>query len=93
MRHRSKLQTSFLKTMREQHLTMNQDLYASFLSELVRRNRQSVTRTCGKGGVEVDLEASINFCCVCDKQSSDEFCSSFSTIGCDWCFEMGFSDC
>ena len=59
---------------------MNQDLYASFLSELVRRNRRSVTRTCGKGGVEVDLEASIDYCCVCDNRVAMGFVAPFRRL-------------
>lgn len=57
---RSKLQVSFLNTMREKHVIMNQDLYASFLNGLLK-SRKSVTRTCGRGGVEVDLDASIDY--------------------------------
>ena len=57
---RSKLQVSFLNTMREKHVIMNQDLYASFLNGLLK-SRKSVTRTCGRGGVEVELDASIDF--------------------------------
>lgn len=71
VRGRSKLQTAFLKTMREKHLTMNQDLYTSFLTALVKKSRRSVTRTCGKDHVEVDLNASIDFSGVCCKQRSD----------------------
>ena len=58
--YRSKLQVSFLNTMREKHVIMNQDLYASFLNGLLK-SRKSVTRTCGRGGVEVELDASIDF--------------------------------
>ena len=47
--------------MKEKHITLNQGLYSSFLSQLIHKNRASVTRTCGKGGVEVDLNGSVDF--------------------------------
>lgn len=59
--NRSQFQKNFLSTMKEKHITLNQGLYSSFLSQLIHKSRASVTRTCGKGGVEVDLNGSVDF--------------------------------
>lgn len=59
--NRSQFQKNFLSTMREKHITLNQGLYSSFMNEILRKSRASVTRTCGKGGLEVDVEGSVDF--------------------------------
>ena len=51
--------------MKNQHLTLNQSTYSSFLSEILKHGRQSVTRTCRKNDIEAELGATLDFLYVC----------------------------
>lgn len=59
--NRSEHQKHFLSTLKNEHVTLNQNLYGSFLSELLHHNRLNVIRICGRGGVEVDLNGSVDY--------------------------------
>ena len=62
---RSEYQKEFLDILKTKHITLNQNLYSKYLSNLLKGRNQSVTKTCRRQQSEVDINASIDFYHVC----------------------------
>ena len=62
---RSEYQKEFLDILKTKHITLNQNLYSKYLSNLLKGKNQSVTKTCRRQQSEVDINASIDFYHVC----------------------------
>lgn len=47
--------------MRTKHIVLNQSTYQTFLNEIIKNGRLSVTKNCRSDGIEVELGATLDF--------------------------------